>query len=38
MFRHIQEDPLEMPRSEALDNQRATYLMINPVDGFAPPR
>ncbi|KAF7316395.1 MYND-type domain-containing protein [Mycena indigotica] len=37
IYRHLQEDPLSMERTARLDNQRATYLMINPVDGFAPP-
>ncbi|KAJ7064911.1 hypothetical protein C8F01DRAFT_1021620 [Mycena amicta] len=37
IYRHLREDPLTMVRDAGLDNQRATYLMINPVDGFAPP-
>ncbi|KAF7325861.1 MYND-type domain-containing protein [Mycena kentingensis (nom. inval.)] len=37
IYRHLRENPLTMTRTPNLDNQRATYLMINPVDGFAPP-
>ncbi|KAF7360434.1 MYND-type domain-containing protein [Mycena venus] len=37
IYRHLKEDPLEMRRDPGLDNQRATYLMIAPESGFAPP-
>ncbi|KAJ7701772.1 hypothetical protein B0H17DRAFT_164241 [Mycena rosella] len=38
MYRHIQADPLSMDRDPGLDNQRATFLMIDPESGFAPPK
>ncbi|KAF8190349.1 hypothetical protein K438DRAFT_1971220 [Mycena galopus ATCC 62051] len=38
MYRHLKEDPLRMNPDSGLDNQRATYLMIDPVSGFAPPQ
>ncbi|KAJ6495263.1 hypothetical protein C8R45DRAFT_165522 [Mycena sanguinolenta] len=37
MYRHLKEDPLDMDRDAGLDNQKATYLMIDPISGFAPP-
>ena len=37
MYRHLREDPLEMHRDAGLDNQKATYLMIDLISGFAPP-
>jgi len=37
MYRHLQENPLYMTRDAGLDNQIATYLMIGPESGFAPP-
>lgn len=37
MYRHLHENPLYMTRDEGLDNQIATYLMIAPKSGFAPP-
>ncbi|KAJ6587146.1 hypothetical protein DFH09DRAFT_869407, partial [Mycena vulgaris] len=38
IYRHLQEDPLSMDRDPGLDNQRATFLMIDPESGFAPPQ
>ncbi|KAJ7266907.1 hypothetical protein B0H12DRAFT_139419 [Mycena haematopus] len=38
MYRHLREDPLKMLRDPGLDNQKATYLMIDPISGFAPSR
>jgi hypothetical protein len=38
MYRHLKENPLTMPCDAKLDNQRATFLMINPRSGFAPPK
>ncbi|KAJ7170913.1 hypothetical protein C8R43DRAFT_981575 [Mycena crocata] len=37
MYRHLQTNPLSMGRDADLDNQRATYLMIDPQSGYAPP-
>ncbi|KAK7039541.1 MYND-type domain-containing protein [Favolaschia claudopus] len=37
IYRHLKENPLDMRRDPELDNQRATYLMIDPESGFAPP-
>ncbi|KAF7318923.1 MYND-type domain-containing protein [Mycena chlorophos] len=37
IYRHLRENPLTMYRDAALDNQRATFLMIEPGDGFAKP-
>ncbi|KAJ7170908.1 hypothetical protein C8R43DRAFT_875290, partial [Mycena crocata] len=37
MYRHLQTNPLSMRRDAGLDNQRATFLMIDPESGFAPP-
>ncbi|KAH7927989.1 hypothetical protein BV22DRAFT_233957 [Leucogyrophana mollusca] len=35
MYRHLSEDPLNMCRDPGLDNQIATFLMIEPSNGFA---
>jgi hypothetical protein len=37
IYRHLRENPLSMRRDAGLDNQQATYLMIDPESGFAPP-
>jgi hypothetical protein len=37
MYRHLKENLLAMPRDAKLDNQRATFLMIDPRSVFAPP-
>ncbi|KAJ7640878.1 hypothetical protein DFH06DRAFT_1215498 [Mycena polygramma] len=37
IYRHLKENPLSMRRDPGLDNQKATFLMIDPVSGFAPP-
>ncbi|KAJ7754492.1 hypothetical protein B0H16DRAFT_1542561 [Mycena metata] len=37
IYRHLREDPLSMSREPGLDNQKATFLMIDPESGFAPP-
>ncbi|KAA1471148.1 hypothetical protein DENSPDRAFT_837075 [Dentipellis sp. KUC8613] len=37
VWRHLQESPFAIRHSAALDNQITTYLMIDPVTGFAPP-
>ncbi|KAJ7163742.1 hypothetical protein C8R46DRAFT_1101217 [Mycena filopes] len=37
IYRHLRENPLSMRHDAGLDNQRATYLMIDPESGFAPP-
>jgi len=37
IYRHLKEDPLSIPRTPNLDNQIATYLMIDPDSGMAPP-
>ena len=36
MYRHLKVDPFEIERTAALDNQIATYLMIDVDSGFAP--
>lgn len=36
IWRHIRRDPLSFPRDKKLDNQPATWLMIDPHTGFAP--
>ncbi|THH18659.1 hypothetical protein EW146_g2376 [Bondarzewia mesenterica] len=36
IYRHSKEDPLYMERTAAMDNQIATYLMIDVDSGFAP--
>ncbi|KAJ7783495.1 hypothetical protein DFH07DRAFT_727660 [Mycena maculata] len=38
IYRHLQEDPFNMVQESGLDNQRATFLMIDPHSGFAPPK
>ncbi|KAF8190350.1 hypothetical protein K438DRAFT_2018688 [Mycena galopus ATCC 62051] len=38
MYRHLKQDPLKMRPDARLDNQKATYLMIDPESGFAPPQ
>lgn len=37
IYRHLRENPMTMHRTPDLDNQIATYLMIDPESGFAPP-
>ncbi|KAJ6588788.1 hypothetical protein B0H19DRAFT_922068 [Mycena capillaripes] len=37
IYRHLKENPLSMRRDPGLDNQKATYLMIDPESGFALP-
>lgn len=37
MYRHLRGDPLAAARDAGLDNQIATYLMVDPRSGFAPP-
>ncbi|EGN92295.1 hypothetical protein SERLA73DRAFT_191328 [Serpula lacrymans var. lacrymans S7.3] len=37
MYRHIRQNSLTMHRDPGLDNQIATYLMIEPTNGFATP-
>ncbi|KAJ7481653.1 hypothetical protein FB451DRAFT_133796 [Mycena latifolia] len=37
IYRHLRADPSSMDRDPGLDNQRATFLMIDPESGFAPP-
>jgi hypothetical protein len=38
IYRHIRTDSLRMRRDPYLDNQIATFLMVELYDGFAPPR
>ncbi|KII83211.1 hypothetical protein PLICRDRAFT_119711 [Plicaturopsis crispa FD-325 SS-3] len=37
VYRHIREGSLSMTTRKGLDNQIVTYLMIDPLTGFAPP-